>query len=305
MSIDPKNLRGFTDHFAEEFVIPQINFWQSNINPKVKIGSGLMTEYYENMRSAVADLKIKFSPPYKSHSSFPLHEVVITIEEVEMLKGIIGDNYQYLKNRIEEKKNLGVSFMDTTGEEKELDNLEIYLTHVVPNFGDSRERNLFIPFENLNKNKKDDRNEDDEISLPRDGIFLSHSSKDKEIVRWFRNAFEKEGIKVWFDESEILPGDSIIQKISNGMKKSKYVAIFISENLNFENMSQYVGWELSMAKVKDLEDKEGRLIPIMIGISSGIKLPQEVIDKNYADFRNKELKSDDLEFQRLLRKIKM
>lgn len=64
--------------------------------------------------------------------------------------------------------------------------------------------------------------------------------------------------------------------------------------------------ELSMAKVKDLEDDQGRLIPIIIGrVSPGIKLPQEIVDKNYADFRNKKhfLKTDP-EFQRILRKIR-
>lgn len=302
---DPQNLRGFTDHFAEEFVVPQISFWLKNVFQKPSNISGLEKEYYDGMENAVDDLKRKFSPPYKYHSRFPLHEVVINIEEVERLKGIIGDNYRFLKKQLQNKKNLGVSFVDTKNEEKELENLDLYLNHIVPNFQDSLSRSFFLPFGAISNTKKVI---DSKVigSQERSGIFLCHSSKDKEIVRWFRNSFEDERIKVWFDESEIFPGDSIPRKIAKGMEKARFVALFVSENLNLENMSQSVGWELSMAKTKDLEDDEGRLIPIMIGRSSGgIKLPQEVIDKNYADFRDKEsLTKDDPEFLRILKKIK-
>lgn len=301
---DPKNLRGFSDHFSQEFVIPQISFWLNNVFKKPADAHELKKDYYEGMEKAVKDLKRKFSPPYNRSSHFPLHDVVISIEEVERLKGIIGDNYHYLKNKIAEKEKLGVSFVNTKEEKNKLEKLDTYLNHVVPNFLDSLQRNFFIPFELL---KKTDENiEKGATSYSQEGIFLCHSSKDKEIVRKFRNLLEDEGVTVWFDESQILPGDSITGKIAKGMEKTKYVALFVSENLNLENMSQYVGWELSMAKIKDLGDDRGRLIPIMIGKSSiKTKLPQEVSDKNYADFRDVEkILKDNLEFQRILQKIK-
>lgn len=298
---DPQNLRGFTDRFAEGFVVPQISFWLENVFEKPANITGLEKDYYDGMKKAGRDLQRKFSRPYHGHHSFPLHEVVINIEEVERLKGIIGDNYNYLKKKFEEKEKLGVSFIDTKIEKEALEHLDLYLNRVIPNFLDSLQRSFFVPFKLLNKNEEHDSDN------PDGGIFLCHSSKDKEIVRKFRDLFEEENIKVWFDESEIFPGDSITRKIAKGMKKAKFVALFISENLNLENMSQYVGWELSMAKIKDLEDDEGRLIPIMIGEASpGIKLPQEVIDKNYADLRNqRSLSKTNPEFQRILEKLKI
>lgn len=300
---DPQNLRGFTDFFAQEFVIPQISFWLKNIFQQPPDASGLEKEYYNGMEKAAKDLMKKFSPPYQNHPSFPLHEVVINVEEVERLKGIIGDNYNYLKNKLQLKSMLGVSFINKEKERKALENLDINLKHVIPNFQDSLERSFFIPFQSIQESAE---KEASTVPQERSGIFLCYSSKDKEIVRWFRNKFKEEGIKTWFDEAEIFPGDSIPAKIAKGMERAKFVALFISENLNLENMSSYTEWELSMAKIKDLEDKEGRLIPIMIGKSSGsVKLPQEVVDKNYADFRDKtELVRDDPEFLRILRKIK-
>jgi len=38
-------------------------------------------------------------------------------------------------------------------------------------------------------------------------VFLSHSSKDKAVVRPLAERLRKDGLKVWFDEWEIKPGD--------------------------------------------------------------------------------------------------
>lgn len=39
-------------------------------------------------------------------------------------------------------------------------------------------------------------------------VFLSHSSKDKTIVRDLAARLRKDGLKLWFDEWELKPGDS-------------------------------------------------------------------------------------------------
>ena len=43
-------------------------------------------------------------------------------------------------------------------------------------------------------------------------VFLSHSSDDKNIVRDIANRLKDDGVRVWFDEWEIQPGDSIPTK---------------------------------------------------------------------------------------------
>ena len=40
-------------------------------------------------------------------------------------------------------------------------------------------------------------------------VFLSHSSKDKAVVRAVAERLRKDGLKVWFDEWVLKPGDSI------------------------------------------------------------------------------------------------
>ena len=44
-------------------------------------------------------------------------------------------------------------------------------------------------------------------------VFLSHSAKDKAVVRAVAERLRKDGLKVWFNEWVLKPGDSISAKI--------------------------------------------------------------------------------------------
>ena len=55
-------------------------------------------------------------------------------------------------------------------------------------------------------------------------VFLSHSSKDKEVVRAVAERLRADGLRVWFDEWEIRPGDSIPAKIEEGLEHSRVLA---------------------------------------------------------------------------------
>jgi hypothetical protein len=55
-------------------------------------------------------------------------------------------------------------------------------------------------------------------------VFLSHSSKDKAVVRTVAERLRKDGLKVWFDDWEIRPGDSIPAKIEEGLEHSRVLA---------------------------------------------------------------------------------
>jgi hypothetical protein len=44
-------------------------------------------------------------------------------------------------------------------------------------------------------------------------VFLSHSAKDKAVVRDVAAWLKRDGVRVWLDEEQIKPGDSIPAKI--------------------------------------------------------------------------------------------
>ena len=52
-------------------------------------------------------------------------------------------------------------------------------------------------------------------------VFLSHSSKDKAVVRVVAERLRKDGLRVWLDDWEIRPGDSIPAKIEDGLEHSR------------------------------------------------------------------------------------
>ncbi len=61
-------------------------------------------------------------------------------------------------------------------------------------------------------------------------VFLSHSAKDKATVRPIAERLRKDGLRVWFDEWEIKPGDSIPAKIEHGLENSRVLVLCMSAN---------------------------------------------------------------------------
>lgn len=105
------------------------------------------------------------------------------------------------------------------------------------------------------------------VALERTGgelrqVFLSHVSGDKEdYVRPFARALETAGISYWFDEAELMWGDSLAGGINNGLATSDYVITFISPQF-LER-----GWtsaELNSSIVAHVKGKK-RVLPITIG----------------------------------------
>lgn len=69
----------------------------------------------------------------------------------------------------------------------------------------------------------------DTESFPYD-VFLSHSSKDKAVVRPLAKRLREAGLRLWFDEWVLNPGDSIPAKIEEGLELSRVLVLCISAN---------------------------------------------------------------------------
>ena len=94
-------------------------------------------------------------------------------------------------------------------------------------------------------------------------IFISYSHKDKSIIspiaESFRKAFGDE--KIFFDQWSIQPGDSIIEKMNNGLAACKVFFFFISKN---SLSSKMVSLEWQNALMKSVKTKEIKFIPVKI-----------------------------------------
>ena len=62
-------------------------------------------------------------------------------------------------------------------------------------------------------------------------VFISHASEDKiSYVDGLVEALRTKGIKVWYDKNQIAWGNSIRQSIDDGLRKSKFAIIVLSEH---------------------------------------------------------------------------
>lgn len=103
-------------------------------------------------------------------------------------------------------------------------------------------------------------------------VFLSHSSKDKKIVREVYKALSSSHIDVWIDEMEIIPGEMIIERIENGLEIAHILILFISRN---SNTSSWVDYEWKSYIDQRLRNgQKVYLIPVILDdceISNSIK----------------------------------
>jgi hypothetical protein len=108
--------------------------------------------------------------------------------------------------------------------------------------------------------------------------FISHSSKDKKFVRQLAADLVANGVNVWLDEQRIRVGDSIPEKVAQGVAESDFFLLVISEN---SVGSAWVQKELNSALVKEIERRRVTVMPLKL---DDAKVPDSIIDKKYADF---------------------
>lgn len=99
-------------------------------------------------------------------------------------------------------------------------------------------------------------------------VFISHATKDQErFVEDFAQKLLNKGIEVWYSNWSLLPGDSLVKKISNeGISESDCVIIVISKN---SDESNWVKKELDWS-VNDSINSMCKIIPIVIDSNANI-----------------------------------
>lgn len=112
----------------------------------------------------------------------------------------------------------------------------------------------------------------DEAELPDRGgsgpwdVFICHASADKrEVVEPLVRALRADGISCWYDKAQIQWGGSIVEKINEGLKESKFVIAVISSEFAKRVWSRK---ELSSALQIEIESRIPRVLPLLVGTDS-------------------------------------
>ncbi|MCA2643482.1 MULTISPECIES: toll/interleukin-1 receptor domain-containing protein [unclassified Microcystis] len=141
--------------------------------------------------------------------------------------------------------------------------------------------------------------EDEESEQPTHPIcvFLSHSSADKETVLKVIEAFKKANISYWVDHEQIVFGDRIVDKIEEGLQKSKFVVVCLSEKLMNSNWCRA---EYGAILYREFSGNTSRrVIPLSLdGSNNSDGIPLLLSDKLRADFTNQDNFSTFIRFLR-------
>ncbi len=113
-------------------------------------------------------------------------------------------------------------------------------------------------------------------------IFLSHNYADKPFARRLAKDLERLDIEVWLDEAEIKIGDSLIEKIREGIDQMEYLGVILTKN---SIDSEWVKKEIDIAMNQEIAGKKVKILPILL---ENCELPGFLVGKLYADFRLKD-----------------
>lgn len=109
-------------------------------------------------------------------------------------------------------------------------------------------------------------------------VFISYATRNQEIAFRIGRDLENRGYQVWIDDWAISAGDSILQKINQGIHTASWLIVLISPE---SIASPWVQRELGAGIMMELERREVFVIPALIG---DCVLPFYLKEKKYADF---------------------
>ncbi|HWA84358.1 MAG TPA: TIR domain-containing protein, partial [Fimbriimonadaceae bacterium] len=110
-------------------------------------------------------------------------------------------------------------------------------------------------------------------------VFLSHNSADKDPVRRLAERLKQAGLRVWFDEWNVKPGDIIPLAVDDGLDQSRVLLLCISPNAL---ASGWVALERSTAIHRDPANASRRFVPLLL---ADCDLPDTLRRYKYVDYR--------------------
>jgi hypothetical protein len=93
-------------------------------------------------------------------------------------------------------------------------------------------------------------------------VFLCHSSKDKDYVRSLASHLTVMGVEPWFDAWELSVGDSLIERIGQGINSAKFFCIVLSRH---SADSKWCNAELAEALSNSIESGSNNILVVRKG----------------------------------------
>ncbi|MBD2458977.1 toll/interleukin-1 receptor domain-containing protein [Nostoc sp. FACHB-87] len=107
-------------------------------------------------------------------------------------------------------------------------------------------------------------------------VFISHRKVDGELAEKLALEVSEAGHQAWFDEWKIDVGDSIVERINEGLEGLSYLVLCYSSS----DMSPWVNREWMPTLARQLSGYRVKILPVLL---TGGEPPAILADIKYAD----------------------
>jgi hypothetical protein len=114
-------------------------------------------------------------------------------------------------------------------------------------------------------------------------VFISYSTKDQSLANKLYNGLRDRAIPAWIDRMEIRAGDSLIEKIKEGIASSDALLALVTKN---SVISKWVKEEIRIASQLQKKGKAPRIIPLVV---ESCEVPNNLKDIVYLRINMKNL----------------
>ncbi len=110
-------------------------------------------------------------------------------------------------------------------------------------------------------------------------VFLSHNRNDKPRVLQLAERLQAAGLRVWYDDWAVKPGDQIFLAVENGLQAARVLVLCLSPQALG---SGWVGLERATVMFRDPGNAGRRFIPVLL---ADCDLPDTLRGYKYVDYR--------------------
>lgn len=111
-------------------------------------------------------------------------------------------------------------------------------------------------------------------------VFISYNTQDRPFAGRLAEDLRSFGLTVWWDQWEMAVGDSLIEKVQEGISRSSWLAVVLSPQ---SVASGWVRRELAAALAQEIGTQRVFVLPVLV---ADCQIPPFLADKIYADFRS-------------------
>jgi hypothetical protein len=118
------------------------------------------------------------------------------------------------------------------------------------------------------------------VGLPFD-VFLSHNGRDKPLVRELRTRLIEQGLRVWMDEFDLLPGSPWVDEIEKAIQSSRAIVVAIGNS----GLGRWERPEMRCALI-EMVRRGATVIPVLLPEAPlDVELPLFLQTLTWVDFR--------------------